>query len=154
MNDEAANAVAAAHSAEHILSAVMQRDFGTGRSLETHLGVKKSKCDYRVPRALAQAEIRGIDDAVNAEIARDLLVTSFVVSRADAEGRYDLGKVPTDADTIRVVRIGDLDAVPCIGEHVERTSQIGRFEIASAEMRGDDRIRIRFRLRETAEGEG
>jgi misacylated tRNA(Ala) deacylase len=142
----------ASHSAEHILNAVMQRDFGTGRSVEVHFGEKKTKVDYCVPRPLREVEVREIEAAVNAEIAKDHPVTSFVVPRAEAERRYDMGKVPAAADPIRIVQIGDLDAIPCVGEHVERTSEIGRFEIRSAEMRGDDRIRIRFRLRDRPKG--
>jgi len=138
--------LAAAHTAEHVLSAVMQRDFGTGRSLETHLSAKKSKCDYRVKRPLGEADVRSIEAAVNAEIARDLLVTSFVVDRAEAESHYDMGKVPEGAEAIRIVRIGDLDIMPCVGSHVERTSELGRFVIRSATMKSDRVVRIRYAL--------
>lgn len=142
--------LAAMHSAEHVLNAIMQRDFGAGRSIEAHFGARKSKCDFRVTHPLDDDEIRAIEAAVNAEIARDLPITTFVVSRAEAEGRYDMGKVPARAEAIRIVAIGELDAIPCIGDHVERTSQIGRFEIASAEMRTMNRFRIRFRLHDRA----
>ncbi len=152
MVEDRIDVLAASHSAEHILNAVMQRDFGTGRSVEVHFGEKKTKVDYRVPRPLGDDDLRAIEAAVNAEIAEDHPVTSFVVSRAEAERLYDMGKVPPGAKSIRIVQIGDLDVIPCIGEHVERTSEIGRFEIRSAEMTGDDRIRIRFRLRDRPEG--
>ena len=152
MHDGTQDPLRAVHTAEHVLNAVMQRDFGTGRSVEVHFGEKKTKVDYCVPRSLGEDEVRGIERAVNAEIAKDHAVTSFVVPRAEAEGRYDLSKVPAAADPIRIVQIGDLDVIPCVGEHVERTSEIGRFEIQSAEMRGDDRIRIRFRLLDRAKG--
>lgn len=152
MNEEAWDVLAASHTAEHILNAVMQRDFGTGRSVEAHFGAKQSKVDYRVPRCLGEGDLRAIEAAVNAEIAADHAVTSSIVSRAKAERRYDMGKVPTAAESIRIVQIGDLDAIPCVGEHVERTSDLGRFEIRSADMRSADRIRIRFRLRDPVKG--
>jgi len=152
MRDGSQDPLRAVHTAEHILNAVMQRDFGTGRSVEVHFGEKKTKVDYRVPRPLGEAEVREIEAAVNAEIAKDHPVTSFVVPRAEAERRYGMDKVPAASDPIRIVQIGDLDVIPCVGKHVERTSQIGRFEIRSAEMRGDDRIRIRFRLLDRAKG--
>jgi len=136
----------AAHTAEHILSAVMQRDWGSGRSLETHLGAKKSKCDYDVPRPLGEDDVRAIEAAVNAEIAKDLPVASFIVSRGEAEERYDMGKVPADAETIRIVEIGDLDTMPCVGGHVERTSQLGRFVVRSATMKSENVTRIRYSL--------
>lgn len=144
--------LAAMHTAEHILSAVMQRDFGTGRSLETHLGGKKSKCDYHVPRPLDDAAVRAIEAAVNAEIAKDLSVSSFVVPRVEAEGRYDLSKVPSGAERIRVVRIGDLDTMPCVGEHVERTSQLGRFVLRNVTTKEPDVVRIRYALVKNSAG--
>lgn len=147
---EGIDRLAAMHSAEHILNAIMQRDFDTGRSIEAHFGTKKSKCDYRVAHPLEEDQVHAIEAAVDAEIAKDLPVTTFVIPRTEAEGRYDMDKVPADAEAIRIVEIGELDAIPCIGEHVERTSQIGRFEIASIEMRTANRVRIRFRLHDRA----
>jgi len=138
--------LAAAHTAEHVLNAVMQRDFGTGRSIEVHLGDKKTKVDYRVDRPLADEDLRAIEIAVNAEISNDHPVTTFTVPRGEAEERYDMGKVPPSAESIRIVQIGDLDVIPCVGEHVDRTGRLGRFTIRSATMRTPDIVRIRFSL--------
>ncbi len=138
--------LARSHSTEHILNAVMQRDFGTGRSVEAHFGKKKSKCDYVIDRSLSEEDLRKIEVAVNAEIDADHPVTTFEISREEADAKYDMGKVPDSATTIRIVQIGDLDVIPCVGEHVEHTSQIGRFVIRSADMRDERTVRIRFAL--------
>ena len=53
------------HTTEHILNAVMQRDFGTGRSVGAHFGEKKSKCDYVINRPLSEEDLRKIEAAVN-----------------------------------------------------------------------------------------
>ena len=124
----------------------MQRCFGTGRSVEAHLGAKKSKCDYIVGRPLTEDDLRAIETSVNEAIVRDLPVNTAIVPRVEAERAYDMGKVPSDVQTIRIVRIGDLDAIPCIGEHVERTSQIGRFRVRSMTMRDERTVRIRYVL--------
>ncbi len=153
MVNELIDILARMHSAEHVLNAVMQRDFGTGRSLEAHLGSKKSKCDYVLNRAVTDGDIEAIQRAVNVEIDADHRVSTFEISRGDAEGVYDMGKVPHDARTIRIVRIGDLDAIPCVGRHVEHTAQIGRFVIRSADMRNEAVIRIRFALEDHARDE-
>ncbi len=137
---------AAPHSSEHILNAVMQRDFGTGRSVEAHFGSKKSKCDYVVDHPLTEEDLAVIQAAVNAEIEADHPVTTFEISREDADAQYDMGKVPDSATTIRIVQIGDLDVIPCVGEHVEHTNQIGRFVIRSADMKDENTVRIRFVL--------
>ncbi|MFC2106044.1 hypothetical protein ACFLS0_04770 [Candidatus Bipolaricaulota bacterium] len=143
--------LARSHSAEHILNAVMQRDFGTGRSVEAHFGKKKSKCDYVINRPLSEEDLRKIEAAVNAEIEADHSVTMFEIPREEANANYDMGKVPDSATTIRIVQIGDLDVIPCVGKHVEHTSQIGQFAIRSADMKDPHTIRIRFAIEPSIE---
>jgi misacylated tRNA(Ala) deacylase len=130
----------------------MRRDYGSPRPLETHLGAKKSKCDYHVDRPLSEDDLHAIEAAVNAEIVADHPVSDRLVPADEARDRFDLSKVPDGVERIRIVSIGDFDRTSCSGEHVERTSQIERFEIRSAEMRTESRIRIRFRLQDCAKG--
>ena len=134
------------HTAEHLLTATMRRLYGSPRNLEMHLGEAKTKCDYGVERPLGDDDAHAIEAAVNVEIARDHRVSVMHITRAEAEARFDLWKVPPGAETIRVVTIGDVDATPCSGEHVERTSEIGRFVLRSHEMRSPTVVRIRFGL--------
>ncbi len=135
------------HTAEHILSAVMKVHFGASRNLELHLNEKKTKCDYAPAHLLSEADIVFVEELVNAEIEKDHPVRAELVSREEAEAAgCDLWKVPPDAATIRIVYIGDFDATPCSGEHVQRTSEIGRFQILSHEWRDNGRLRIRFKV--------
>jgi len=143
---ESIDILARSHSAEHILNAVMQRDFGTGRSVEAHFGVKKSKCDYAITRPLNVEDLRKIEAAVNTEIEADHRVVTFEISREEADASYNMGKVPDSATTIRIVQIGELDVIPCVGQHVEHTGQIGRFVIRSTDMKDEHTVRIRFAL--------
>ncbi len=139
-------AIARMHTAEHLLTAVMRRRFGSPRNLELHLGEKKTKCDFLVPRPLTTEDLAAIEAEVNAEIAADHPVAAEVVPREEAERSYDLWKVPPDAAEIRIVRIGSMDAAPCVGEHVRRTEEIGRFRITTADMKDERTVRIRFTL--------
>jgi len=133
------------HTAEHLLSAVMRLHFGAPRNLEFHLGEKKTKCDYAPEREISENDIQYITERVNAEIARDHHVSEEFIPRAEA-GALDLWKVPPEAETIRVVRLGDFDAQPCSGSHVNHTSEIGRFVILSHEKRQNGMVRIRFKV--------
>jgi Ser-tRNA(Ala) deacylase AlaX len=134
------------HTAEHLLSAVMKKFYHAPRNLEFHLGERKTKCDYQVPRALNEGDIQQIERLVNQEIQRGHAVSSFVLTREQA-GQYDLWKVPPEAREIRIVKIGEFDEQPCGGEHVANTSEIGTFRIISYELRANHgRVRIRFRL--------
>jgi len=132
------------HTAEHILTAVMCQMFNSPRNLEMHLGEKKSKCDYAVPRAISDEDIAAIERAINAEIDRDDPVSFEVLPIEVARTAYDLWKVPPEAETIRIVHIGEFDSTPCSGEHVEHTLQVGRFHIRSYSMKDDTTVRIRF----------
>ncbi len=139
------------HSAEHILTAVMRRLFASPGNLEmhlgeVHLGEKKSKCDYTVSSALTPQEIENIECTVNAEIEKDHRITTKVLPSEVAQMTYDLWKVPPDTTTIRIVKIGNIDATPCSGEHVSHTNQIGHFRIKSYTMREENVVRIRFGL--------
>ncbi|MCG8607491.1 hypothetical protein MJD09_21225 [bacterium] len=133
------------HTAEHLLTAVMQQFYGADRNLEFHLAEKKTKCDYAVPKTLTTHDIEKIEDLVNEEIDRNHTVTSFMISRTDA-GKYDLWKVPADTEELRIFKIGDFDEQPCRGPHVKSTAEVGRFEISSHELRENGRTRIRFKV--------
>jgi misacylated tRNA(Ala) deacylase len=134
------------HSAEHILNQTMVRMFGCGRSFNSHIERKKSKCDYRVGQELTQVEVDEIETKVNEIVNSKFEVTEDFVAKNQAAGFLDLSKLPADApDKIRVVRIGDYDACACIGPHVVNTSEIGRFSIISADY-NDGIVRLRFRL--------
>lgn len=133
------------HSAEHILNQTMVRLLGCGRCVNAHIEKKKSKCDYRFDRPLNADEIARIEQAVQGVIQEDLPVTEEYLSREKSEERFDLGRLPEDAgEDIRIVRIGDYDACPCIGPHVRSTAEIEGFRITSTDFQ-DGILRIRFK---------
>jgi misacylated tRNA(Ala) deacylase len=134
------------HSAEHILNQTMDRMFQCGRCFNAHIEKKKSKCDYRFDRELTRQELEEIQARVNQIIADDLPVTKGHVSHAEALEKYNTDKLPDNAgDTIRIIHIGDYDACPCIGNHVESTGDVGGFKITSASF-DNEVLRIRFKL--------
>lgn len=136
------------HTAEHILNGTMVKTFGCNRAKSAHIERKKSKCDYDFPRALSQQEIQDLEDKVNAIIAQDLPVTMEFAEQNDVADRLDLNRLPDGASQmVRIVHIGDYDQCLCVGTHVEKTSQIGRFRISSTRFQ-DDTLRIVFRLDE------
>jgi len=136
------------HSAEHILNQTMVRMFGTGRAFSAHVEKRKSRCDYRFSRDLTAEESRELERRVNEVIAADLPVRAEFLPRAEAARAFDLGRLPDAAgDTVRIVRIGDYDACPCSGAHVERSAAVGTFRVASTQF-ADGVLRVRFRLQD------
>ena len=134
------------HTCEHILNQTMVRMYGCGRSVNAHIERKKSKCDYMLPTAPAEDQIAEITTRVNEIIAMHLPVYEELMNREEAAKIADLSKLPEEAtETLRVIRVGDYDACACIGQHVDNTSELGRFEIISHDYE-NGRWRVRFKL--------
>ena len=134
------------HSAEHILNQTMVRMFNCGRSFSAHIEQDKSRCYYHFERPLSSDEVRLVESRVNEVIDRDLAVSEGFVGRDEAAEQFNLGRLPDDAgDRLRIVKIGDYDACPCIGAHVSRTREIGAFHIYSHSFE-DGILKLRFRL--------
>ena len=140
------------HSAEHILNQTMVRMFDCKRSFSAHIEKKKSKCDYHFDRHLSEEEIAEIQRRVNDVLRADLPIAESFISREEALTRFDLGRLPADADdTIRIVSIGDYDACPCIGRHMPSTRRIGAFRITTSSFENGV-LRIRFKLGSPSNG--
>jgi misacylated tRNA(Ala) deacylase len=136
----------AMHTAEHILNSVMDKMYHCGRSFNSHIEDKKSKCDYKARRALTDREVAAVEKTVNEIIKLNLPVGEEFVGRREADEKYFTGKLPeTAGDPIRIITVGSFDACPCIGQHVANTSEIGMFSVTSADF-NEGILRIRFKL--------
>lgn len=138
----------AMHTAEHILNSVMDKMFGCGRSFRSHIEAKKSKCDYRIKRVLSKGELTAVENTVNEIIRMNIAVEEKFIGRVEANEKYFTGKLPDDAgDNIRIITVGNFDACPCIGQHVQNTSEIGEFSITTVDF-DEGVLRIRFVLKD------
>jgi len=134
------------HTTEHILNQTMVRMFDCGRSFNAHIERRKSKCDYHLSAQPTEGQIAEIVSRVNEVISQHLPVYEEFMSREAASKIVDLSKLPEEASEIlRIIKVGDYDACACIGQHVQNTSEIGRFEIISHDYE-PGRWRVRFRL--------
>jgi len=134
------------HTTEHILNQTMVRLFKCERSHNAHIERKKSKCDYFLTQPPTSEEINIIENKVNEVIRQNLPVTIEFTDKKEAQKRYNLNKLPLDAsETLRIVKIGEYDSCPCIGMHVENTSEIGQFKIISHDYK-EGVWRVRFKL--------
>ena len=134
------------HTAEHLLNQVMVRMFGCERSKNAHIERKKSKINYTLDHEPTPQQIEDIERQMNLLIAQNLPVTYEYVTRQSIPEGVTLDKLPQDAsETIRIVRIGDFDICPCIGQHVSSTGEIGSFHITSTSYK-DQSFRIVFKV--------
>lgn len=136
------------HTCEHIVNRTMINLFGCGRSVSAHIERKKSKLDYILKACPSESEVEKLEDTVNTIIGKDLPVTMGFISQEEAQGRFDLERLPENAsETVRIVKVGDYDECLCVGMHVNKTSEIGTFKIISHDWdENSKRWRIRFKL--------
>lgn len=107
------------HTGQHLLSAVMDKyDLPT---LSWSMGEMVNYIE--IPRKLESGEVESIESEVTSLINQSL---EIVVETP--ENTIKEGKLPKDYDfskgTLRIVKIGDMDANPCCGTHLTSTSQI------------------------------
>ena len=138
------------HSAEHMLNQAMVSKFKCSRCFSAHINKKKSKCDYYFDRPLTGSEITEIQATVNKEIDKNHPVIVEMVSKENAQTRFNLDRVSgkDGLNELRIVTIGAYDACPCIGPHVKTTKEIGHFKITSSGFENGV-LRIRFKLIES-----
>ena len=137
-----------AHTAEHLLNQTMIRMFGCERSRNMHIERRKSKINYSLAQCPTDIQIAEIERRMNELIAADMPVSFEFVTRYSIPEGVKLDKLPEDAsETIRLVRIGDYDICPCIGSHVNSTSEIINFRISSTSF-NEGSFRIVFRVAE------
>lgn len=137
-----------AHTAEHLLNQTIIRMFGCERSRNAHIERKKSKISYILDHKPSRKEEQEIERRMNELIEEDLPVTFEYVDRNNLPEGISTDRLPEDAsETLRIVRIGDYDACPCIGKHVRSTKQIGKFVMLGTNWDEEKHsFRVRFKI--------
>ena len=136
------------HTALHLLSVVIPLPVTGGQ-----IGAERGRLDFDMPDPLD--DVAAVDEALNALIERDLLVTETFVSEEHLLANPALVKTmsvkpPMGQGQIRLIRIGQgveqIDLQPCGGTHVARTGEIGRIEIGRIEKKGRQNRRVSLTL--------
>lgn len=134
------------HTCEHVVNRTMVNLFGCGRAVSAHIERKKSKLDFALQTCPTDEQMAELEAKVNEVLRQDLPVSMEYITQEEAMGRFDLKRLPEGAsETLRVVHVGDYDECLCIGTHVENTSEIGTFKIASYDYK-EGILRMRFKI--------
>jgi misacylated tRNA(Ala) deacylase len=149
VEDDRRTALMRTHSALHLLSGVVFRDFGalvTGGNMEP----LTARMDFNLPDVPAEFKDR-IAAACAAEVAADRRIDVATLPREQAFTIPDIIRtatnlLPPDLAEVRIVDIVGLDTQADGGTHVASTKFIGGIEVAKVENKGKGFRRLRVRI--------
>ena len=121
------------HSATHLMHEALRQVLGTHVAQKGSLVNDKAlRFDFSHNEAMKPAEIRAVEDMVNAQIRRNLPVETNIMDleAAKAKGAMALFGEKYE-DRVRVLSMGDFSTELCGGTHASRTGDIGLFRITS-----------------------
>lgn len=138
------------HTALHVLSAVLWRDFGA-KVTGGKMYADRARMDFSFPDEWTAEVVREIERSANRELSRECPVTVYELPPEEAAGRPELIRtreslVPEEIDSVRVVEIQDIDAQADGGTHVADTREVGQLSITSHKSKGRDNKRVEFVL--------
>jgi misacylated tRNA(Ala) deacylase len=137
------------HTALHVLSAVIWRDFGakvTGGNMEPG----RARMDFELENISVEFG-KEVEGRLNAALAEHHQVQVLSMARVDALADPDLIRtkvnlIPPFVDPIRVIDIGSIDRQADGGTHVANTSEVGPVRVTKTESKGKGNKRMRIEL--------
>ena len=149
LDDDRRTTLMRTHSALHLLSGVVFRDFGalvTGGNMQPG----EARMDFGLPE-VPDGFKEQVAAACAAEVAADRAIEVTNLPREQAFAIPDIIRtatnlLPPDIEVVRIVDIVGLDTQADGGTHVASTRQIGGIEVVKMESKGKGFRRLRVRL--------
>ena len=123
------------HTATHLLHKALQIVLGPHATQKgSNITADRLRFDFANPQKVTKEELQKVEDIVNEQIGRDLIVTCEEMSIEEAEKSGATGLFASKyGDKVKVYTIGDFSKEICGGPHVERTGGMGHFKILKEE---------------------
>ena len=132
-DDDRRESIRANHSATHLLNHALHTVLGDHVTQKGSLvTADRLRFDFAHFSPMTDAQIRQVDDLVNAEIRRnvDSIVETLPIDQAKQRGAVAMFGEKY-GDVVRIVKIGHDSLEFCGGTHVRRAGDIGLFKIVS-----------------------
>jgi alanyl-tRNA synthetase len=133
------------HTATHLLHKALRVVLGEHVAQKgSNITEERLRFDFSHPEQMTPEQIKRVEDIVNEQIKRELVVSFEVMSLEDAKkhgavalfsDRYD--------EKVKVYSIGDFSKEVCGGPHVSNTGELGHFRIVKEQSSSAGVRRIR-----------
>jgi alanyl-tRNA synthetase len=131
----ARHATEANHTATHLLQAALRKRLGGHvRQAGSYVGPDKLRFDFSHGQGLTEAELRDVEDQVNAWIARNDPVRPITTTLDEAKRLGAMALFGEKyGEVVRMVEVGEgeYSRELCGGTHVRSTAEIGPFRVLS-----------------------
>lgn len=136
------------HTAHHLLLAALRQVLGeTVVQKGSNVTSDRLRIDFSFDRKLTEGELKQVEAIVNEKIQADLPVVVEEMTKDEALKSGALAEFGQKyGDKVTVYSIGDFSKELCGGPHIERTGQLGRFEILKEEASSQGIRRIKAKL--------
>lgn len=123
------------HTATHLLHKALQIVLGEHATQKgSNLTAERLRFDFANDGKVTPEQLQKVEDIVNEQIKRDLVVTCEEMTLEEAQSAGATGLFANKyGDKVKVYTIGDFSKEICGGPHVERTGAMGHFKIKKEE---------------------
>lgn len=134
-------------TAEHILSRTLENMLPDAKFIIAKFKENSGRMEIATKEDLRKVNRTDLQEDVNSVIKKNLRISKYILKREEAEKEFDLTRLPSSIEEVRIVEIEGFDKTPCKDPHVKHTSEIGYFKILKVERVGKDRYRFVFEVK-------
>ena len=123
------------HTATHLLHKALQIVLGEHATQKgSNITAERLRFDFAHPQKVTPEELKKVEDIVNEQIAKDLIVIQEEMTLEEAKESGATGLFENKyGEKVKVYSIGEFSKEICGGPHVTNTSKLGKFVIKKEE---------------------
>jgi len=138
------------HSAAHVISAVLIKNFGNVMFTGSQIYEDRARMDFNIEK-LDEEIAKVIEEKSNEVVKMNLSITSRIITKEEVESNSNLFRLMDTSHyqgfkVFRVVEIKDFDMQLDGGTHVRNTEEIGKIKIVKRENKGKNNRRITIQV--------
>jgi len=132
---DASDEVKRLHTAAHLMLAALRQVLGQHvEQRGSNITAERLRFDFPHPQKMTPEEIKKVEDLVNEQIKKNVLIVCEIMPVAEAKKKGAMGIFGNKyGEQVKVYSAGDFSKEICGGPHVDNTGELGHFKITKEE---------------------